>query len=71
LDPPKRRIVDNPGFYRSMPLDHRQDQLAHFAQDARVRPRRIGNKMQQPLMLRRDFARRRHCRDRLHAPAAF
>src|ERR1700680_4283729 len=26
--------------------------------------------MQQPLMLRRNFARRRHCRDRLHAPAA-
>src|ERR1700730_17198514 len=34
-----------------------QNQLAHFAQDGRVRPRRIGNKMQQPLVLRRDQTR--------------
>ena len=53
-----------------MPLDRRQNQLAHFGQHWLVRPGRIGNKMQQPLVLRRDFARRRHCRDRLHAPAA-
>jgi hypothetical protein len=31
-------------------------QLPHFGQNCRVRPRRIGNKMQQPLMLRRNLA---------------
>jgi Putative transposase len=67
----KRRIVDNPGFDRSMLLDRRQNQIAHFGQHCRVRPLRISNKMQQPLMLHRCRVRRRHRRNRLHAPAAF
>jgi hypothetical protein len=41
-----------------MSLDRRQNQLAYFGQHWLVRPRRIGNKMQQPLMLYRDFGRR-------------
>src|SRR3954449_11965760 len=65
----ERCIIDDPGFDRSMPLDRRQNQLAHFGQHWLVGPRRIGNKMQQPLMLDRSLSRRGHRRHWLHALA--
>src|SRR3974377_1389508 len=65
----KRCIVDDPDFDRSMPFDRRQNHLTHFCQHWFVSPRRIGNKMQQLLMLHRNLGWRCRPRDRLPAPA--
>src|ERR1700716_1104165 len=55
----ERCIIDNPRFDRPVTLDHRQHHLAHLGQHPRVRPWRVGNEMQQLLMLHRSSGRRR------------
>jgi carbamoyl-phosphate synthase small subunit len=47
------------------------DNVIRYEGDRLVRPRCLGNKMQQLLMLHRSLVRRRYRCDRLHAPAAF
>src|SRR5712692_3865496 len=64
-----RRVIDNPGLDRPMTLDRRHHHLAHLGQHPLVRPRCVGNEMQQLLMLRRDPGRRRYRRHRLYALA--
>jgi hypothetical protein len=64
----KRRIVDDPGFDRPAPRHRRHHQFPHLGQHLLIRPRRIGDEMQELLMLRRDLSRLRHPRrHRLHA----
>jgi len=65
------RVIDDPDLDRAVPLDLRRCHLAHLGQHPLVRPGRVGNEMQQPLMLRRNLGRRRHRRHRFHALAAF
>ena len=65
----KASVVDNPGFDRPVTLDLRQHHLAYLGQHSLVRPRRIANKMQQRLVLRRRSLRCRHRRHRLDALA--
>src|SRR3954447_1771438 len=65
----KAGVVDNPGFNRAAAFDDRQDQLLYSAENPLIRPRRIGEEMQQRLVLGRDPGRRRYRRDRLHALA--
>ena len=67
----KRRVVDDPGLDRPVPLDRRQHHLLHLGQHRRVGPRRVGHEMQKLLVLRRDAGRRNRRRHRLHAPAPF
>ena len=50
-------------------VDDRQGQLLYSAENPLIRPRRVGDEMQQRLMLGRDPRRRRHRRDRLDALA--
>ena len=50
-------------------FDQRQGQLLYPAENPLVRPRRVGNEMQQRLVLGRDPGRRRYRRDRLDALA--
>ena len=66
----KRRVVDDPGLDRTVPLDLWQYHLLHLGQHELVRPCGIGDKMQKLLVLRRDAGGRRHRRHRLHAPAS-
>jgi hypothetical protein len=63
----KPRIVDDPRRDRSVPLNRRQHQVTHFPQHPLIRPRRVADKVQQRLMLRRHPSRRRHRRHRLDA----
>src|SRR3954454_7796715 len=65
----KPGVVDDPGFDRTAAFDDRQDQLLDPAEDPLVRPRRIGDEMQQRLVLGRDPGRRCYRRDRLDALA--
>src|SRR4051812_47220123 len=65
----KAGVVDDPGFDRAAAFDHWQGQLLYPAENPLVRPRRVGNKMQQRLVLGRDPGRRRYRRDRLDALA--
>ena len=65
----KAGVVDNPGFDRAAAFDDRQGQLLYPAEYRLVRPRCVGDEMQQRLVLGRDPGRRRHCRDRLNALA--
>jgi hypothetical protein len=65
----KRRIVDDPGFDRSLPRHRWRHQISHLGQHLLVRPFRIGNEMQQLLMLCRNPRRRRHRRHRFDALA--
>src|ERR1700716_21770 len=66
----ERCIIDNPRFDRPVTLDHRQHHLAYLGQHPRVRPWRVGNEMQQLLMLHRSSGRRRDRGHRLYALAA-
>src|SRR3954449_1644861 len=50
-------------------VSNRQGQLLYPAENPFVRPRRVGDEMQQRLVLGRDPGRRRHRRDRLDALA--
>jgi hypothetical protein len=43
----KAGIVDDPGFNRTAGFDNRQDQLLYPAENPLLRPRRVGDKMQQ------------------------
>jgi hypothetical protein len=63
----KAGVVDDPGFDRAAAFDDRQGQFLYPAKNPLVRPRRIGEEMQQRLVLGRDPGRRRHRRDRLDA----
>src|ERR1051325_11934651 len=65
----KAGVVDDPGFDHAAAFDERQDQLLDPAQDPLVRPWRVGDEMQQRLVLGRDPSRRRYRRDRLDALA--
>src|SRR3954471_20590908 len=65
----KPGVVDDPGFDRAAAFDDRQDQLLYPAENPLVRPRRVGDEMQQRLVLGRDPGRRRHCSNRLPALA--
>jgi hypothetical protein len=65
----KAGVVDDPGFDRAAAFDNRQGQLLYPAENPLVRPRRVGNKMQQRLVLGRDPGRCRYRRDRLDALA--
>src|SRR5215212_2654003 len=65
----KAGVVDDPGFYRAALFDDGQGQLLYPAENPLVRPRRVGDKMQQRLVLGRDPGRRRYRRDRLDALA--
>jgi hypothetical protein len=62
----KRGIVDDPGFDRPSPRQRRRHQLTYLGQHLLIRPWRIGNEMQESLMLRRNLRWRRHRRHRLH-----
>src|SRR4030088_436581 len=66
----ERCIIDNPRFDRPVTLDHRQHHLAYLGQHPRVPPWRVGNEMQQLLMLHRSSGRRRDRGHRLYALAA-
>jgi hypothetical protein len=63
----KAGVVDDPGLDRAAAFDEWHGQLLDPAENPLVRPRRVGNKMQQRLVLGRDPGRRRHRRDRLDA----
>src|SRR3954464_9641617 len=65
----KPGVVDDPGFDRTATFDDRQDQLLDPAEDPLVRPRCVGDEMQQRLVLGRDPGRRCYRRDRLDALA--
>jgi hypothetical protein len=65
----ERRVVDDPGLDRPVPLDLRHYHPLHLGQHRRVGPRGVGNEMQKLLVLRRHAGRRRHRRHRLHASA--
>src|SRR4051794_24664222 len=65
----KAGVVDDPGFDRAAAFDERQDQLLYPAENPIVRPRRVGDEMQQRLVLGRDPGRRRYRRNRLDALA--
>src|SRR4051812_46111614 len=65
----KAGVVDDPGFDRAAAFDERQDQLLYPAENPLVRPRRVGDEMQQRLVLGRDPCRRRYRRNRLNALA--
>jgi hypothetical protein len=43
----KPSVVDDPGFNRAAAFDHRQSQLLYAAENPLVRPRRVGDEMQQ------------------------
>jgi hypothetical protein len=63
----KAGVVDDPGFDRTAAFDDRQGQLLDPAENPLVRPRRVGDEMQQRLVLGRDPGRCRYRRDRLDA----
>ena len=63
----KAGVVDDPGFDRAAVFNERQGQLLYPAENPLIRPRRIGDEMQQRLVLGRDPRRRRYRRDRLDA----
>src|SRR5215211_4985387 len=65
----KAGVVDDPGFDRAAAFDDRQGQLLYPAENPLIRPRRVGDEMQQRLVLGRDPRRRRHRCDRLDALA--
>src|SRR4051794_20083402 len=65
----KAGVVDDPGFDRAAAFDNRQDQLLYPAENPLVRPRRVGDEMQQQLVLGQTPGRGRHRRDRLDALA--
>src|ERR671916_956727 len=65
----KAGVVDDPGFDRAVAFDDRQGELLDSAENPLVRPRRVGDEMQQQLVLGRDPRRRRYRRDRLDALA--
>ena len=65
----KGRVVDDPRFDRTLPLDRGQDHLPHLGQNRRVQPTPFPDEVQQRLMLGRRSPRRRHRRYRLHALA--
>jgi hypothetical protein len=65
----KAGVVDDPGFDRAAAFDERQGQFLYPAENPLVRPWRVGNEMQQRLVLGRDPGRRRYRRDRLDALA--
>src|SRR5215208_3965482 len=65
----KAGVVDDPGLDRAAAFDDRQGQLLYPAENSLVRPRRVGNKMQQRLVLGRDPGRCRYRRNRLDALA--
>src|ERR1035437_4485186 len=65
----KAGVVDDPGFNRTVTLDLRQPYPAPLGRPPLVRPRRIANKMQERLVLRRRSLRGRHRRHRLDALA--
>src|SRR5260370_685159 len=67
----KRRIVDDPGFDRAAPRHLRHYLFAHFGQHLLIRPRGVGDEVQELLMLHLNVRRIRHHRDRLHAAPAF
>src|SRR5215217_6359518 len=68
----KAGVVDDPGLDRAAAFDDRQGQLLYPAEHPLVRPRRVGDEMQQRPVLGRDPGRRRYRCDRLDAltPAA-
>jgi hypothetical protein len=43
----KAGVVDDPGFDRPATFDDRQDQILDSAENPLIRPRRVGNEMQQ------------------------
>ena len=63
----KARVVDDPCRDRAVPLDLRQNHLAHLGQHPLVRPPACAHEMQQRLMLGRHPRRSRDRRHRLHA----
>jgi len=65
----KAGVVDDPGFDRAVLFDQRQGELLYSAENPLIRPRRVGDEMQQRLVLGRNPGRRRHRRDRLDALA--
>jgi hypothetical protein len=65
----KPGVVDNPGFDRAAVFDDWQGQLLYPAENPLVRPWRVGDEMQQRLVLGRDPRRCGYCRDRLDALA--
>jgi hypothetical protein len=66
----KCRIVDDPDFDRGMPCHRRHHKLAHFGKHLFIRPWRVGDEVQELLMLRRNVPRIRHRRHWLYAAAA-
>jgi hypothetical protein len=65
----KADVVDDPDFDCATAFDERQGPLLDPTENPLVRPRRVGNKMQQRLVLGQDPRRRRYRRDRLDALA--
>src|SRR4051794_31394846 len=65
----KAGVVDDPGFDRTAAFDDRQGQLLDPAENPLIRPRRVGDEMQQRLVLGRDPGRCRYRRDWLEALA--
>ena len=65
----KSGVVDDPGFNCVALFNDRQGQLLYPAENPLIRPRRVGDEMQQRLVLGRDPRRRRYRRDRLDALA--
>jgi hypothetical protein len=65
----KAGVVDDPGFDRAAAFDEWQGQLLDPAENPLIRPRCVGNEMQQRLVLGRDSRRCRYRRDRLDALA--
>jgi hypothetical protein len=65
----ERGVVDDPRLNRSALLDRRQHHLAHLGQHVLVRPGRVGDKMQQRLVLCRRPRWSRPRRHRLNALA--
>jgi hypothetical protein len=63
----KAGVVDDPRFDRAAAFDERQGQFLYPAENPLVRPRCVGNEMQQRLVLGRDPGRRRYRCDRLDA----
>src|SRR5277367_2774748 len=57
----KAGVVDDPRLDRFVTRYGWQDTLAHTAQHRLIRPRRLGHKVQQRLVLRRGSLRRSHC----------
>jgi hypothetical protein len=60
-------VVDDPHFDRTASCHRRHYLFAHFGEHLLIRPRGIGDNMQELLMLRRNVPRVRHNRHRLHA----